>query len=75
MLIRFGDLSVIRDWGWAPCYSEAMYKIITHKIPDDFIIATGTSYELEYLVKELLNYMVLIQKRFYKLLMRKGLMK
>ncbi len=64
-LIRFGDLSVIRDWGWAPCYSEAMYKIITHKIPDDFIVATGKSYKLEYLVKRAFElYGIDPEKRF-----------
>ena len=56
--IVFGDLSVIRDWGWAPSYVEAMYKIINDTYPDDYVISSGKSYELEAIVKrafELLN--------------------
>ncbi len=50
--IKFGDLSVIRDWGWAPLYVDAIYKIITNEKPDDFVIATGKSYKLEDVVKK-----------------------
>lgn len=44
--IRFGDLSIIRDWGWAPSYVEAIFKMINLEKPDDFIIASGSSYSL-----------------------------
>jgi GDPmannose 4,6-dehydratase len=36
-----GDLSVERDWGWAPDYAEAMWRIIRHDAASDFIVATG----------------------------------
>ena len=45
--IYLGDLNIIRDWGWAPSYIEAIYKIITYEFPDDFIVATGRSYSLK----------------------------
>jgi len=44
--IEFGDLNIIRDWGWAPEYIEGIYKIISHTKPDDFVLATGKSYSL-----------------------------
>tara|TARA_Y100001978_G_C23686903_1_gene432436 strand:+ start:1427 stop:2389 length:963 start_codon:yes stop_codon:yes gene_type:complete len=45
--LRLGNLNIVRDWGWAPSYIEAIYKIINYEIPDDFIIATGNSYSLK----------------------------
>ena len=48
--INFGDLNIIRDWGWAPEYVEGIYKIITSEKPDDFLLATGKSYSLKYIV-------------------------
>ena len=44
--IEFGDLNIIRDWGWAPEYVEGIYKIIINTKPDDFVLATGKSYSL-----------------------------
>ena len=48
--IFFGDLSIIRDWGWAPNYVEAIYKIISLDTPDDFIVASGKSYSLKHFI-------------------------
>ena len=39
--LKLGDLSISRDWGWAPEYVEAMWKMLQQKIPDDYVIATG----------------------------------
>tara|TARA_B100000965_G_scaffold291334_1_gene249125 strand:+ start:4546 stop:5511 length:966 start_codon:yes stop_codon:yes gene_type:complete len=48
--IKFGDLSIIRDWGWAPSYVNAIYKMITDEKPNNYIIATGKSYSLQQIV-------------------------
>lgn len=45
--LHVGDLSVIRDWGWAPDYVESMYLMLQQKKPQDFVIATGTSVSLQ----------------------------
>jgi GDPmannose 4,6-dehydratase len=50
--LRLGNISVIRDWGWAPEYVEAMYLMMQHEQPDDYVIATGQSYSLEEFVAE-----------------------
>jgi GDPmannose 4,6-dehydratase len=42
-----GDLCVSRDWGWAPEYVEAMWKMLQYKDPTDFVIATGETNTLE----------------------------
>lgn len=42
-----GDLSVRRDWGWAPEYVEAMWSMLQLPDPEDFVIATGESSSLQ----------------------------
>jgi GDPmannose 4,6-dehydratase len=45
--LSLGNLEIRRDWGWAPEYVEAMWKMLQCETPDDFIIATGVSHSLE----------------------------
>ena len=45
-----GNLDIERDWGWAPEYVEAMWKILQYERPEDFVIATGKSSSLRHLV-------------------------
>ncbi|MBV8969279.1 MAG: GDP-mannose 4,6-dehydratase [Verrucomicrobia bacterium] len=42
-MLELGDTSVIRDWGWAPEYVEAMHGMLQQPEPADFVIATGES--------------------------------
>ena len=42
-----GRLDIIRDWGWAPEYVEAMWKMLQQPAPRDYVIATGESHSLE----------------------------
>ena len=46
-----GNLHAKRDWGHAEDYCYAMWLILQHKKPDDFIIATGKQYS----IKEFIN--------------------
>jgi GDPmannose 4,6-dehydratase len=45
--LSLGNLSIERDWGWAPEYVEAMYLMLQQEQPDDYVIATGVSQKLE----------------------------
>lgn len=45
--LYLGDISIQRDWGWAPEYVEAMYLMLQQQEPDDYVIATGETYALE----------------------------
>jgi GDPmannose 4,6-dehydratase len=45
--LALGDLSIRRDWGWAPDYVEAMWKMLLLDSPDEFVIASGISHSLE----------------------------
>ena len=50
--LTLGNLRIRRDWGWAPEYVEAMWKMLQCDAANDFIIATGTSHSLEEFVAE-----------------------
>jgi len=54
--LLLGRLDVIRDWGWAPEYAEAMWRIMQHTHADDFVVATGTSYVLEEFVSQVFQH-------------------
>jgi GDPmannose 4,6-dehydratase len=50
--LNLGNISVQRDWGWAPEYIEAMYLMLQQEQPEDFVIATGESHSLQEFVIE-----------------------
>jgi GDPmannose 4,6-dehydratase len=39
--LSLGNLDARRDWGFAGCYVDAMYRMLQLDKPDDFVIATG----------------------------------
>lgn len=45
--LRLGNLKVKRDWGWAPEYVDAMWRMLQQPRPDDYVIATGDTRSLE----------------------------
>lgn len=50
--LKLGNLSVRRDWGWAPEYAEAMWRMLQQDIPEDYVIATAEPHSLEDFVAE-----------------------
>ena len=49
--LHLGNISIKRDWGWAPEYVDAMWRMLQQNQPDDFVIATGESYSLQEFVE------------------------
>jgi GDPmannose 4,6-dehydratase len=39
--LYLGNLNARRDWGYAKDYVECMWLILQHRVPEDFVIATG----------------------------------
>lgn len=39
--VQIGNLDSKRDWGYAKEYVEAMWRILQHDVPDDWVVATG----------------------------------
>lgn len=44
--LYLGNLEAKRDWGFAGDYVKAIWKMLQHRIPDDFVIATGTQHSV-----------------------------
>lgn len=45
--LQLGRLDIQRDWGWAPEYVDAMWRILQHETAQDYVIATGVTHSLE----------------------------
>lgn len=50
--LLLGNLDVSRDWGWAPEYVEAMWRMLQQDKARDYVIATGEAHSLEEFVAE-----------------------
>ena len=44
--LHLGNIEVARDWGYAPEYVEAMWRMLQQDAPEDYVIATGTTITL-----------------------------
>jgi GDPmannose 4,6-dehydratase len=45
--LALGNIAVRRDWGWAPEYVDAMWRMLQRDAPADYVIATGEAHTLE----------------------------
>ena len=45
--LYLGNLSALRDWGYAPEYMEGAWRILQHDEPDNFVLATGEVHTVE----------------------------
>ena len=71
--LELGNISIIRDWGWAPEYSYAMHLILLQNKPGDFVISTGKSTSLEKFINLTFQYFnldyrnyIVIKKEFIR---------
>lgn len=44
--LYLGNLSALRDWGYAKDYVECMWLMLQHSTPEDFVIATGEAHSV-----------------------------
>lgn len=44
--LLLGNLSSMRDWGYAPDYVECMWLMLQQERPDDYVIATGEQHSV-----------------------------
>ena len=45
--LYLGNLDARRDWGYAPEYVHAMWLMLQHENPEDFVVATGTDFTVK----------------------------
>lgn len=68
-----GNLSIARDWGWAPEYVEAMHLLLQTSDPKDCVVATGLTSTLEDFIRKVFSSLglswrdhVVSDKRFFR---------
>lgn len=49
--LYLGNLDAMRDWGHAKDHVEAMWRVLRHSRPDDFVIATGEQHSVRQFVE------------------------
>jgi len=54
--LYLGNLEAKRDWGYAPEYVEAMWKMLQLDHADDFVIGTGESHTVREFLQEAFSY-------------------
>lgn len=47
IVMELGNFKAKRDWGYAHDFVDAMYKMMQHETPDDYVIATGEEHTVE----------------------------
>jgi len=70
---RLGNLDARRDWGYAPDYVHAMWLMLQHDHPDDYVVATGETHSVREFCQEAFGYVdldwekhVVVDPRFYR---------
>ena len=51
-VLELGNLDAKRDWGHAKEYVEAMWRMLQHDVPEDFVIATGETHSVREFTEE-----------------------
>lgn len=65
--IELGDISSKRDWGYAPDYVYAMYLMLQHEEPQDYVIATGKVHSVEEFLKKAFGVVGLDHQKFLRI--------
>lgn len=50
--IYLGNLDAVRDWGYAPEYMEAAWRMMQGRAPDDYVVATGEGHSVREFLDE-----------------------
>ena len=71
--LRLGNLDARRDWGYAPDYVRAMWLMLQHKHPDDYVVATGETHSVREFCQQAFGYVgldwekyVVVDPKFYR---------
>jgi GDPmannose 4,6-dehydratase len=65
--VYLGNLEARRDWGFAGDYVEAMWLMLQHSEPGDFVIATGEAFSVRQLCEEAFSYVGLDWQKFVEI--------
>ena len=65
--IQVGNIQIERDWGYAPKYVEAMWKMLQLDYPDDFLICSGNIISLEKFIEYIFLKLKLDKEKYIKI--------
>lgn len=65
--IELGNIHSYRDWGYAPEYTEMMWKMLQQQTPDDYVISTGETHTVEVFLKEVFEFAELDYKKYLRI--------
>jgi len=66
-VLYLGNLDAKRDWGYAPDYIAAMWKMMQHDEPGDFVIGTGEAHSVREFLDEAFGYVNMDWKDYVKI--------
>ena len=61
-----GNVSSLRDWGFAGDYVEGMWRMLQQDKPDDYVLATGEMHSVKELLAEAFSYVGLDWEKYTK---------
>jgi len=64
--LYLGNLEARRDWGFAGDYVEAMWLMLQHPQPDDYVIATGETHSVREFLDEAFGYVGLDWREYVR---------
>lgn len=71
-VLEVGNIDVKRDFGYAPKYVEAIYLMMQHETPDDYIIASGVPLSIREIIYYIFDALdiskekIIINKKFFR---------
>ncbi len=65
--LYLGNLGPKRDWGYAPEYVEAMWRILQRRRSEDFVIGTGETHSVRDFVEQAFSYVGLNPEKYVKI--------
>jgi len=66
-LLYLGNLNAKRDWGYAPEYVEAMWKMLQQNKPDDIVIGTDETHTVQEFLESAFDYVGLDYEKYVKI--------
>ncbi len=66
-VLYLGNLDAKRDWGYAPEYVEAMWKILQTNPAEDFVLGTGEAHSVREFVEQAFSYVDLQFDKYVKI--------
>ncbi len=65
--VYLGNLDAKRDWGYAPEYVDAMWRMLQQDEPDDYVVATGETHSVREFLEEAFGYVDLDFRDFVRM--------